>query len=67
MPFFQCVTMEYFSTDSRLQFLCLVTQFSVGPSFTSLVRFVLGCFVLFDARVDGIALLIFPSGASLSV
>ena len=41
-------------------------QFSVCPSFTSLVRFVLGCFVLFDALVDGIALLIFPSGASLS-
>lgn len=30
----------------------------------SLVRFVPGCFVLFDAFVDGIVLLIFLSGAS---
>ena len=33
----------------------------------SLVRFVPGCFVLFDALVDGIVLLIFLSGASLLV
>ena len=49
----------------HLQYLSAALQFSECRSFTSLVTFIPGCFMMFGAIINGIAFLISLSVASL--